>query len=69
MSYLDAEYHSFHNNIIDFIITLLVSYVWKVCNETLLPSVDFIFYVVYSQDTSTVNTKNNRFIFFPQCSI
>ena len=37
-----------HNNniigfIVDFIITLLVSYVWKVCNETMLCFVDSIF--------------------------
>ena len=47
MSYLGVEYYSFHNNIIGFIvgfiITLLVSYVWKVCNETMLPFVDSIF--------------------------
>ena len=29
--------------IVGFIITLLVSYVWKVCNETMLPFVDSIF--------------------------
>ena len=47
MSYLGVEYYLFHNNIIGFIvgfiITLLVSYVWKVCNETMLPFVDSIF--------------------------
>ena len=46
-SYLGVEYYSFHNNIIGFIIgfiiTLLVSYVWKVCNETILPFVGSIF--------------------------
>ena len=43
LSYLDVEYYSFHNNIIGFIIALLVSYVWKVCNETMLPFADSIF--------------------------
>ena len=41
-----VEYYSFHNNIIGFIIGFiitLVSYVWKVCNETMLPFVDSIF--------------------------
>ena len=43
LSYLDVEYYSFHNNIIGFIIILLVSYHWKVCNENMLPFVDCIF--------------------------
>ena len=43
LSYLDVEYYSPYNNIIGFIITLLVSNVWKVCNETMLPFVDSIF--------------------------
>ena len=43
LSYIDVEYYSFHNNIIGFIIALLVSYVWKVCNETMLAFVDSIF--------------------------
>ena len=39
MSGLGVEYYSFQNNTIGFIvgfIILLVSYVWKVCNKTLL---------------------------------
>ena len=58
MSYLGVEYYSFHNNIIGFIvgfiITLLVSYVWKVCNETMLPFVDTIF--LYSSFTRHHNS-------------
>ena len=57
--YLGVGYYSFHNNIIGFIvgfiITLLVSYVWKVCNETMLPFVDSIF--LYSLFTRHHNSQ------------
>ena len=46
LSYWGVEYYWFHSSIngfiIGFIITLLVSYVWKVCNETMLPFVGSI---------------------------
>ena len=69
LSYLDVEYYSFHNNIIGFIITLLVSYVWKVCNETMLPFVDSIF--LCSLFTRHFNSQYLKitFQFFSQCSI
>ena len=44
LSYLGVKYYLFiFGFIISFIITLLVSYVWKVCIENMFPFVDSIF--------------------------
>ena len=58
----------FHKNIIGFtvgfIITLLVSYVWKVCNETMLPFVDSIYLCsLFTRHQQSIST-NNHFNFF-----
>ena len=68
MSYLGVEYYLFHSNIIGFIvgfiITLLVSYVWKVCNETTLPFIDSIFLCsLFTRHHQSIS-KNNHFNFF-----
>ena len=65
LSYLDVEYYSFHNFIIGFIITL-VSCVWKVCNETMLPFVDSIFLCsLFTRHHNSQYLKIIISIFFP----